>query len=400
MEDHSLVNVREQLSRIAQTREVQDDPELLLFTSIAKADVDGELNAQDARNDWQEIEQLAKAQNNKKWVTRAMGERSLSEFLLGNISKGRVLIGTAFATTQKTNDVAGEIRYLTAIGAGLSLTHQNDQALADLTKAADLVRTHPEAGYAFVTNEYMMETLVGLEKFDEAEALGRSIIREAALRNRKVKEAQALITLARIQEKTGRQDEAVQTLNLAERLTLNGTFNRLSADIQFQLADIYRQRGQNEMAEHRLARGVTIAQNTPEIWLLPARLESLAELKAADGKYLEADALYHRASDLVDAFLGSTTNPRAEASLIAANSEIFVKHFQLCADHLKSVDDGYGGIEEVRGRTSLDMLRGAFPANNARRIAIDRAVGRLRQNLAQTSDPTARTRFEECHLQH
>ena len=125
---------------------------------------------------------------------------------------------------------------------------------------------------------------------------------------------------------------------------------------------------------------------------MPERLESLAELKIADGKYLEADQIYHRAADIVDVLLGSTTNSQAEGSLIAANSEIFVKHFQLCADHLKNVDDGYKGIEEGRGRTSLDMLRGAFPTGSAKLIAIDRALGRLRQELAQA--PTDKARAE------
>jgi hypothetical protein len=45
MEDHSLVEVGKQLGRIAEMPEVQSDPDLLLLASIAKADVDGELNA-------------------------------------------------------------------------------------------------------------------------------------------------------------------------------------------------------------------------------------------------------------------------------------------------------------------------------------------------------------------
>jgi hypothetical protein len=45
MEDHSLVEVGKQLGRIVEMPEVQSDPELLLFASIAKADLDGELNA-------------------------------------------------------------------------------------------------------------------------------------------------------------------------------------------------------------------------------------------------------------------------------------------------------------------------------------------------------------------
>jgi tetratricopeptide (TPR) repeat protein len=73
--------------------------------------------------------------------------------------------------------------------------------------------------------------------------LAHSIIREADRRNRKVKEAQALITLARIQQQTKRLNEAIQTLNAAERLTSSGNFARLSADIQLVLADLYRERG-------------------------------------------------------------------------------------------------------------------------------------------------------------
>jgi CHAT domain-containing protein len=396
MEDHSLIEVQKQLAEIAAMPEVRHDPELLLFASIAKADVDGELNAQDARDDWQRIEQLARSQNNREWANRAPGEQSFSEFLVGNISKGRVLIATALGTAQKTNDIGGQIRYLTGIGAVLDQAHQYDQAVEYLTKAADLVRTHPEAGYAFVTNEYKLEALVGLKSFSDAEVLAHSIISEAHQRNKKVKEAQALITLARIQQQTKRLNEAIQTLNAGERLTSSGNFARLSADIQFLLADLYRERGENRTAERHLSRGLLITQRTPEIWLMPARLESLAELKTADHRYREADALYHRASDLVDTLLGSTTNPQAERSLIAANSEIFVKHFQLCADHLKNVGDAYRGIEEARGRASLDMLRGAFSGKNARGMAIDRAVSRLRQQLAQVSSAAKRSELKDA----
>jgi hypothetical protein len=104
MEDHSLTEVQQQLAEIAGTAEVQRDPELLLFASIAKADVDGELNAQDAKDDWQRIERLAKSQGNQKWANRSL--QSFSEFLAGNISKGRVLIATALGRAQKTNETS------------------------------------------------------------------------------------------------------------------------------------------------------------------------------------------------------------------------------------------------------------------------------------------------------
>jgi CHAT domain-containing protein/tetratricopeptide (TPR) repeat protein len=396
MEDHSLTEVQRRLAAILETAKVQRDSELLLFVSIAKADVDGELNALVAREDWQRIEQLAKSQNNQKWANRSLGEQSFSEFLVGNISKGRVLIATALEAAQKTNDVGGQIRYLTGIGAVLDQAHRYEQALEYQTKAADLVRSHPEAGYAFVTNEYRLEALVGLQNFTDAEVLAHSIINEASRRNKRVKEAQALITLARIQQQTKRSDNAIQTLGVAARLTSSGNFTRLSADIQFMLTDLYRERRDNRTAELHLSSGLFISQRTPEIWLMPARLESLADMKTADGRYRDADVLYHRASDIVDTFLGSTTNSQAERSLISVNSEVFMKHFQLCADYLNDVGDAYRGIEEARGRVSLDMLRGAFSTNNAKGAAIDQDLSRLRQQLAQVSSTKKRNELKDA----
>ena len=103
MEDHSLTEVQNRLAEIAGALEVQHDPELMLFVSIAKADVDGELNAQEAKEDWQRIEQLARSQNNQKWANRSLGEQSFSEFLVGNISKGRVLIARNGPTIANQN---------------------------------------------------------------------------------------------------------------------------------------------------------------------------------------------------------------------------------------------------------------------------------------------------------
>ena len=110
---------------------------------------------------------------------------------------------------------------------------------------------------------------------------------------------------------------------------------------------------------------------------MPARIESLAELKTADGKYHEADQLYHRAADIVDTLLGSTTNLQGE-QLDCHEQRAIRKAFPALCRALKDVGDAYGGLEEARGRVSLDMLRGAFSRSNAKEISIDRRVSRLR----------------------
>lgn len=394
MEDRSLTDVKGQLEHIIIDPETKGDPPLLLFASIAKADADGELNADDAKKDWAAIEALAKQQGNEKWAVRALGEQSFSEFLTGNISKGRVLIATALAKTQRTGDFAGQIRYLTAIGAALTQIHQYDQAIDYLNKASALIRVHPEVGYPFVTNEYTLEALVGLHKLSRAEALAEEIIAQASRRNKKVKQVQAMITLARIQEQIKRPEDAINTLSLASTLAKEGDFKRLLADTQYELANLYRARGDNRAAEQYLQRGIQITQDTPELWLMPSRLQSLAELKVADGQFLAADGLYRRATDLIDTLLGGTTNAQVERSLMAVNSQIFVQHFQLAADKLKNTPEAYRIIEEVRGRSSLDMLRGALPAANANMAGLNREISRLRQQLAQASDASRRAHLK------
>ncbi len=393
MEGHSLEDVKRELDQILSRQDVQGDPDLLLLASIARADIDGEINAEAAKEDWIRIGKLASASNNEKWVNRALAEQSFSEFLTGNISKGKALIAKALGVAQKTNDFGAQIRYLTAVSAALSQSQNYDQALDYVTRALQLAKSRPQVGYPFVSEEYKLEALVGLRRFDAAETLAQQIIAESDARSKRVKQAQALITLARIQAQTGRKETAIQTLKEAGQLAETGDFTRLLADTQFVLADLYRDEGDTQNAELYLNRGLTTAQKTPELWLMPSRLQSLAELKVSVGQYQEADRLYHRASDIIDALVGSTTSPRAEGSLIAVNSQIFVEHFQLAAEQLKSVDDAYRVVESARGRTTLDMLRGAFPADHANASAVEQRLSRLRRQVATASTERERVQL-------
>lgn len=396
MEEHSLDDVKAELVHILARPDVQADPDLLLFASIAKADIEGEINAEDAKDEWIQIEAIAARANNTKWINRAPGEQSFSEFLTGNISKGRVLIAKALSAAQKTNDVAAQIRYLTAISGALSQSQKYDQALDYVTRALDLARVHKEVGYPFVSDEFKLQALVGLRRFDSAETIAEEIIAEADLRNKRVKKAQAMITLARIEVQTGRTELAIQTLTEAGQLAEAGNFTRLLADTQFVLADLYRDRGDIHNATLYLNRGLSTAAKTPELWLMPGRLQSLAELKVAAGDYQEADRLYHRASDLIDALVGSTTNPRAESNLVSANSQIFVKHFQLAAEDLKSVDDAYHVVESARGRATIDALRGAFPASGAGALGIEQKLSHLRRQVATASSERDRLQLNNA----
>jgi len=102
---------------------VQHDPELLLFFlfRLRKQMSMVELNAQDAEK---MAAHRATSKVAKQIRATIVGEQSLFEFRQAIISKSRILIATALGAAQKINDLGGQIRYLTGIGAALDQAHR------------------------------------------------------------------------------------------------------------------------------------------------------------------------------------------------------------------------------------------------------------------------------------
>jgi len=84
----------------------------------------------------------------------------------------------------------------------------------------------------------------------------------------------------------------------------------------------------------------------------------LAELKAQQGKANEASRLYERAADMIDALLVSAPSRQIESSLISTLSSVYLGRFELAAAGARDTQKAYGVIEEARGRSLADALRG------------------------------------------
>src|SRR5579864_6093051 len=112
---------------------------------------------------------------------------------------------------------------------------------------------------------------------------------------------------------------------LEEAITLaqKGGFTRLLADAQFYLEDIYRKHGDLPKAESLAAAAAESTQSSGDIYLLPFRLQALAQLQATQGKYREADETYDRASDILDVMIGNVTSAQAKIGLVTAMSAIY-----------------------------------------------------------------------------
>ena len=111
------------------------DDDLRLFALIVKGDIDGELNAGPMRLDWKAVRNLARKLRNERWVNRAGGEIGFSYYYLeGDLTRARQMVGAALLTATMTGDVAGQIRYLAAIGKALVLAENARDALSYLIR--------------------------------------------------------------------------------------------------------------------------------------------------------------------------------------------------------------------------------------------------------------------------
>lgn len=107
----------------------------------------------------------------------------------------------------------------------------------------------------------------------------------------------------------------------------------------------------------------------------------------------EADALYERATDLVEGLLVNASSSRVKSSMIGAMSEIYVGHFRLAWNQLQNGPKAFRIIESARGRALLDSIRYAQQSTPGRMsAAAEREIAHLQSVLLHTDLTAAQTR--------
>lgn len=398
MEERSLPEISAELEgELASNPFLRDDRRLRMFCLAVKGDIDGELDTVQWRKDWGEVSRIAADIDDAKWQNRASAELGLAAFMDGNIGEARKRLGSALITASKLKDVGAQIRYLGLIGTGLVLVKSYNEALPYFEKAlAAASAAGPAAGYQFITLQGKLQALVRLERYDDAETLAQQMLVQAREKGKRVKESQMLITAARISMHRGRPEEAVQRLNASAGLAEEGRFKRLLAEARFELAEIHRERGDIETAEELAARGTSDTRDSGDVFLLPGRLRTWAQLKIARGQFREADAIYEEAGELIDLMIGSVGSPWAKAAVITAMSYIYAEHTSLLIDQLKDPDRAFQVLEKARGRATADLVRSGLHATTAKYAKpVEHEISRVSLKLAAARTREARKKLSD-----
>jgi CHAT domain-containing protein len=114
-------------------------------------------------------------------------------------------------------------------------------------------------------------------------------------------------------------------------------------------------------------------------------MAALAEIEAANGNFVRAEAAYAQATDLVDALLRGFPHPRHKNTLIATMGRVFDGHFELALERLHDSGKAFHILESTRARGLVDLLQGTDGGSMAY-PRMTREIAALNRDLANEED--------------
>ncbi len=345
------------------------DKELRMFCWIIKGDVDQEIDTRAARFDWEQVGILAQRLRDRSWQNRAMGQLGITAFYDRDLETATKNIATAAAVANQIHDIGAEIRFTTVLGMGLVQGKMYDRALPYFDKALAIARSTPEFGYPFFIYKAQLDALIGLNRYDEAQRLADEMLKQIGGKYPTGPQAELLMFTARIALGRGDVPHAVQELEQWISICKVEGYQQAQAQPEAMLSEIFKAQKDLAKAEYYAAQAAADTQASGNKWALPERLQMVAQLQVAQGKYIKADRTYDRASAFIDSGLANSPSVLEKTSLIKASGSLFPEHIGLLASRLNNPAKAYAIVEQVRGRVNADLLMaGSFKSPAAKQI--------------------------------
>ncbi len=335
----------------------KDDARLRLRCLTVKGDVDLDFDTALAARDWTEVLSIAKRLEDAAWVNRANGELGIISFVQGDYRTGTVRVMGALSQATKLNDIGAQIRYLTLVGVGLIQLQRNEQAISMFDQALAVAQTIPELGQPVMTYAGKAQALAALGRTAEAKKLLESVLEISHNRAALGYESEALLELAKLEERTGQDTQAIDHFKQAVAAATKVDGHNLISEADLELSKVLAKEKRYGEAELAAKESVEASRAIGDKLLVPRSLAQLAAVEESRGKYHIADQLFTEATDVVEAILSTTTTANAKSSVAGSMDGIFLGHFELAAMHLNSPSKAFMVIEGVRGRSIADSLR-------------------------------------------
>lgn len=393
MQTRSLGDLSTELARDRATPLAHQDRRLRLRGLTVKGDIDLEWDIVAAQQDWQQVRDLARELGDAGWENRATGELGMIAFLKGDTGTATRMVQQALDVATRSGDVGGQLRYMSAIGNGILLAGYAPLALGFADRALTFAAEHPDVGFPFVAHSTKVLALLAANRLDDAERLARTALGAARADDRRIKEIELELLLARIAAARGRADHAMASLERAATLARAGDVRRLLADAEEGLAGAYRIRGDLRRARQHAEAAVAATRAAGSRFTLPIRLGVQADIAAAEGRPATADRLYQHAADIVEGVMVNVPSRTAQARLVGVMSDLYTRHFALAVDRLRDPEKAFRIIERARGRALADVLRTYAvdrPTPTPADLARQETISRLQLRLLSATDVSQR----------
>jgi CHAT domain-containing protein len=395
MQVRALFDVIASIDSILASDEARVDKQLRLRCLVVRGDVNLEIDAPAAKDDWDAALALAAEIGDRKWQNRANGELGMIAFMLGDTGTALSQVSQALFAATANGDFGAEIRYYAAIATGLNLSGAYGQALPYFDRALDTASKHKETGFQYISIWGKAKALLGLGRVDEAERLIEDGLQQADADDRRVKKVQMLIAAADIAKARGLTDRAIEHLEAARPIAEQGDFRRLLAAIYFNLTELNLQARRIPDASHSAAAALKLVDQVGDLYFLPTQLLTIAKVRNAEGNKAAALECLDRATDIVDGLLVNVGSPGRASLLIKVMSSIYAYHFELAAADRSRTDYVFRVLERARGRVLSDVITLGGPTQSRpappERRAIQAELARLQRSLLTLNRRTERT---------
>ncbi|WP_291981100.1 CHAT domain-containing protein [Luteitalea sp.] len=372
------------------------DDRLRLRCLVIKGETDEDLDPTLAGAAWKEALTVAERLGDEAWANRARGELGLVAFLEGNAGGAVMALGSALKQAQANGDVSSQVRWLTLFGHGYVQLNRPQEALDFYDRALKVAETLPELQFPTMTYVGRSNALIKLGRIPEADAILVRATEHAAKYDARGYQAQLVAQRAAIARQ---RKDLVGALGLYEEAVALARASgglRLVADIELEQAQALREAQQVAAAERVLLDATTIARDMEERFLLPRLLAETADLRAGQGRRVEAAALLEEASEVLEGLITAASSPWAQGRIINGMDDVLTARIRLEAARKPDVQRAFAIVEQARARSLLELLvnrpaRAERPPQEVR--TVEARIAQLQRTLLHTRERASRQRL-------
>jgi CHAT domain-containing protein/tetratricopeptide (TPR) repeat protein len=389
----SIAQTSAELTRILSDPIAADDSRLRIRCLATQGDILQDDLPDSAAQAWQDVLTLAQRLGDKAWQSRAEAELAIIDFIMGgNDEKARDLLISAFTSASARGDLATMVLCGSAVGSGFVEMGRGGEALEYCNAALHASAIAKDLGFPFLAYGCKGRALALLGRVDEARGVLLHTLDETRQLNMPLEQTQVLIALGKEEAAAGHPHKATQYFEDAGRLSRACGFTHSIAWSMYEAARVYRDEGEYTDAERCETEAMSAMRQVADKYHLPLHLALLADLKAKEGNFAEAQVFYNRAADVTESLLANSPSEQVKSSLIATMSDTYKGSFTLAAK-LGQTGDAFRIVETARGRSIADLLRRPRPREgelSQGEKAARAEFNSLQRTLMETSDRVQR----------